>query len=113
MRLIDADKLINTLKMSKHMIYYANATVQIIQNNEIERCISFVETAPTITIPTAELDTTNDFAEWIDVNGDGSLWKCSSCGETSCCRGKYCSDCGKTMRKLPANYKQVKEGETE
>ena len=36
--------------------------------------------------------------EWIDVNGDGSLWKCSNCGETSCCRGKYCSDCGADMR---------------
>ena len=35
--------------------------------------------------------------EWIDVNGDGSLWKCSNCGETSCCRGKYCSDCGARM----------------
>ena len=35
--------------------------------------------------------------EWIDINGDGSLWKCSNCGETSCCRGKYCSDCGARM----------------
>ena len=36
--------------------------------------------------------------KWIDVNGDGSLWKCSNCGETSCCRGKYCSDCRADMR---------------
>lgn len=48
MRLIDADALIATLRESKYMIYYANATLPIIQNNEIERCISFVETAPTI-----------------------------------------------------------------
>ena len=48
--------------------------------------------------PVAELDTTNDFAEWIDVNGDGSLWKCSRCGETSCCRGKYCCECGARMK---------------
>lgn len=36
--------------------------------------------------------------EWIDVNKDGSLWKCSICGEQSCCRGKYCPDCGLKMR---------------
>ena len=36
--------------------------------------------------------------EWINVNGDGSLWKCSICGEQSCCRGKYCPDCGLKMR---------------
>jgi hypothetical protein len=48
MRLIDADALIATLRESKYMIYHANATLPIIQNNEIERCISFVETAPTI-----------------------------------------------------------------
>ncbi len=44
----------------------------------------------------------NDFepklGEWIDVNGDGSLWKCSVCKEQSCCRGAYCPDCGSKMR---------------
>ena len=35
--------------------------------------------------------------EWIDVNGDGSLWKCNNCGEKSCCKGKYCPDCGALM----------------
>lgn len=36
--------------------------------------------------------------EWIDVNGDGSLWKCSNCGEKSCCKGNYCPDCGARMK---------------
>ena len=36
--------------------------------------------------------------EWIDVNKDGSLWKCSVCKEQSCCRGAYCPDCGSKMR---------------
>ena len=35
--------------------------------------------------------------EWIDVDGDGSLWKCSKCGEIHCCHGKYCSNCGADM----------------
>jgi hypothetical protein len=36
-------------------------------------------------------------ARWIDVNGDGSLWQCSLCGEQSCCKGNYCMDCGAMM----------------
>lgn len=68
---------------------------------------------PTITIPVAELDTTNDFAEWIDVNGDGSIMKCSRCGEEVCCKNNnFCSNCGASMS---ANDRQVtgklKEGE--
>lgn len=34
---------------------------------------------------------------WIDINGDGSLWKCSVCGETQCCNSNYCGDCGAKM----------------
>lgn len=34
---------------------------------------------------------------WIDVNGDGSLWRCSVCGETQCCDSNYCGDCGAKM----------------
>lgn len=47
-------------------------------------------------------DTLDDLipqGEWIDVNGDGSLWKCDNCGEKSCCKGNYCPDCGAKMRK--------------
>lgn len=38
-------------------------------------------------------------AEWLDVNGDGSLWKCSKCGETI--GDNYCGNCGRLMRKNP------------
>ena len=34
---------------------------------------------------------------WIDVNGDGSLWRCSVCGELQCCESNYCGDCGARM----------------
>ena len=48
----------------------------------------------------AELDTTEDFAEWIDVNGDGSIMKCSKCGDKVCCENNnYCPNCGRRMKK--------------
>lgn len=34
---------------------------------------------------------------WIRVNSDDSLWKCSVCGEKSCCKSAYCGDCGAKM----------------
>lgn len=36
--------------------------------------------------------------EWIDVNGDGSLWRCSRCKDTACCNGNYCPTCGAKMK---------------
>ena len=33
---------------------------------------------------------------WIPI-GDGSLHTCSVCGEKSCCKGNYCTDCGARM----------------
>lgn len=102
MRLIDADTLIDTLKMSKYIIYNANATLEIIQNNEIERCISFIEDAPTIERP---------HGEWIkeclqiDERPFRSFAKCKVCG----CGFKpysfavkefdFCPKCGSDMRK--------------
>lgn len=34
---------------------------------------------------------------WIDVIGDGSLYECDQCHERSCCRGRFCMDCGARM----------------
>ena len=34
---------------------------------------------------------------WINVNGDGSAFRCSVCGEISCCNAAYCNDCGASM----------------
>ena len=36
--------------------------------------------------------------EWIDVNGDGSLWRCNRCEDTACCNGNYCPTCGAQMK---------------
>ena len=36
--------------------------------------------------------------EWIDVNGDGSLWRCDQCKDTACCKGNYCPNCGCRMK---------------
>lgn len=35
--------------------------------------------------------------EWIDVNGDGSLWRCDQCKDTACCKGNFCPNCGARM----------------
>ena len=87
-RLIDVDKLIDDLKHSK-----------VISFAERMKFSNVVEHQPIITIPTAELDTTNDFGEWIDVNGDGSIMKCSRCDEEVCCKNNnFCSNCGAAMR---------------
>lgn len=87
-RLIDVDKLIDDLKHSKN-----------ISIAERMKFSNIVEHQPIITFPVAKLDTTDCFAEWIDVNGDGSIMKCSKCGEEVCCKdNNFCSNCGADMR---------------
>ena len=92
MRLIDADKLgqaIDKIRPFKDETWYSF----------YQKVLNCINKAPTITIPVAELDTTNDFAEWIDVNGDGSIMKCSKCGEEVCCKdNNFCPNCGADMR---------------
>lgn len=34
---------------------------------------------------------------WEDIDGDGSIWRCSVCGEVQCCNSNYCGDCGAKM----------------
>lgn len=34
---------------------------------------------------------------WINVNGDATAFRCSVCGETSCCNAAYCNECGARM----------------
>lgn len=34
---------------------------------------------------------------WIDVNDDRSAFKCSICGEISCCNSPFCGECGARM----------------
>ena len=42
--------------------------------------------------------TDKPIGEWIDVNGDGSLWRCNQCKDTACCKGNYCPTCGVKMK---------------
>lgn len=89
MRLIDADSLEECKEIMTTIDGESKYAVRM----------DDIRNMPTITIPTAELDTTNDFAEWIDVNGDGSIMKCSKCGEKVCCKGNnFCPNCGADMR---------------
>lgn len=39
-------------------------------------------------------EATSRMAEWIK---EGDNYKCSNCGEISCCRGNYCPHCGEKM----------------
>lgn len=44
-----------------------------------------------------ELPSAERRGRWIDVNGDESVFKCSACGEISCCNNLFCGDCGARM----------------
>ena len=46
--------------------------------------------------PTVQAD--RPHGEWIDVNGDGSLWRCNQCKDTACCDGNFCLNCGARMK---------------
>lgn len=66
---------------------------------------------PTTTIPVAELDNTEDFAEWIDRSDGGRIrypfWKryeCSKCGAKSE-NTNFCPNCGADMRKKEGEQK--------
>lgn len=95
MRLIDADALYYKVKCECNP--YGKPTIDFESGKKV---LDWIEKAPTISIPVAELDTTVYFAEWIDVNGDGSIMKCSKCGEEVCCKNNnFCPNCGADMRK--------------
>ena len=34
---------------------------------------------------------------WININDDRSAFKCSVCGEISCCNSPFCGECGAQM----------------
>ena len=79
-RLIDAE----ALKKELTDAYFYDETLEVSEIKQI------IDNAPTVE--------ERPQGEWIDIDGDGSLWKCSKCGKIQCCHGKYCSDCGADMR---------------
>jgi hypothetical protein len=44
-----------------------------------------------------ELPSAERHGRWIDVNDDRSAFKCSVCGEISCCNSPFCGECGAQM----------------
>ena len=96
MKLINAEELVKTLDSIK---YIGNDAVTIIQNNEIERCKSFVQTAPTVE--------QRPDGKWI-VDEDNIFYnfkKCSNCNAGaewldggSQFISNYCPNCGADMR---------------
>ena len=67
---------------------------------ESDYFISMVVSNLTMGIVTDTRNRLRGNAEWIDVNGDGSIMKCSKCGEEVCCKNNnFCPNCGSSIRK--------------
>lgn len=120
MRLIDAGELIQEFEKIK-----TNGSTEYQEgiNTGINRCTVLVANTPIVDAVLLEdfrsmERTVNKLTKaiadaepvrhghWIDVNGDGSLWRCSICGETQCCDSNYCGDCR-------AKMDEEKENETD
>lgn len=93
MRLIDADALLDKVQD------YGEGQERLMLIDPY-----WVRNAPTISIPVAELDTTEDFGEWIDRSDGGRIrypfwerYECSKCGAKSE-DTNFCPNCGADMR---------------
>jgi len=111
-RLIDANALIQDLRSAKYLCY-DNNSISRIGNHEIDRCISFVEDAPTITPDMAqvlayesgEASADRPTGEWIryrDNPHQPEHIKCSNCGQYWSIADhdktfEYCFKCGARM----------------
>ena len=92
MRLIDADPF--------GVIFLQGKSEEFIEG--VKFMLEKIDEAPTITIPVSELDTTEDFGEWIDRNGNSVFpfwerYECSKCGAKSE-NTNFCPNCGADMR---------------
>ena len=77
MRSIDADELLKD--EHQHYDYLSDEYYVLVKD---------IESAPTIEL---------NKGTWIKMDDDGLAFKCSACGEISCCAGNYCTDCGAKM----------------
>lgn len=87
MRVIDADRLRN-----------------IALSNRDAEMVYEIDHSPTVEIPIAELDNTEDFGEWIDRSDGGRIrypfwerYECSKCGAKSE-DTNFCPNCGSDNR---------------
>lgn len=89
MRLIDADKIADFVcSVCGDICDDEFKNRGCIERQFIEECAKKMPTVDAVPVR---------HGHWIDVNGDGSLWRCSVCGETQCCESNYCGDCGAKM----------------
>lgn len=66
-------------------------------NKAYSEIIALVEAAPAADV--AEVK----HGRWIEADDDGTMDKCSVCGEYSCCRSPYCGECGAKMDEVERN----------
>lgn len=89
MRLIDADVLKAKQQEDADLFIGDDTLSGKSRRDEALNAIANIVNAPTID-PVKH-------GYWIDLNDDGSSWKCSVCGEVQCCNSNYCGDCGAKM----------------
>ena len=80
-RMIDADtlRLMTVEECAGYTIEYAAGW---------KACVDWIKTLPTVdAVPVRH-------GYWIDRDGQ---YECSECHNISCCKGKYCPDCGALM----------------
>lgn len=94
MRLIDADPF--------GVIFLQGKSEEFIEG--VNFILDKIYEAPTVIIPVAELDTTEDSGEWIDRSDGGRIiypfwerYECSKCGAKSE-NTNFCPNCGADMR---------------
>ena len=94
MRLIDADPF--------GVIFLQGKSEEFIEG--VNFILDKIYEAPTVIIPVAELDTTEDSGEWIDRSDGGRIiypfwerYECSKCGAKSE-NTNFCPNCGASMR---------------
>ena len=103
MRLIDADALKAEMEDIARELFDDNGHFKI----HMADVLYTLEDAPTIDAcpyyhhePTGESFCEKDdrrHGKWIDIDGDGTYWLCSVCGEVLCCNNNYCPNCGAKM----------------
>ena len=105
-RLIDANRIVYSWTIDNDGEEHDGVTLQSIIDKmptvdavPLEDYKSMERTVNKLTKAIAEAEPVRH-GHWIDVNGDGSLWRCSVCGETQCCKSNYCGDCGAKMQEV-------------
>lgn len=101
MRLIDADALkkevesIMSETMDMSFQIYAQGFCTTIDNAPTIDACPYYHHEPTGE-PFCEMEDRRH-GTWKDIDGDGTYWLCSVCGEVLCCNNNFCPNCGAKM----------------